>query len=118
MSSTAQLLVKLRRLNLIGLCVQGRGKSEGDLRLLVRERILAGDDNDEVVQYIVQRYGEFVLLQPTAGGWNWLLWATGPLGLLFALIVAALYLRGRSTAPAKEGLSEAEQSRLDEILKN
>lgn len=90
-----------------------------DLRLLVRERIMAGDDNDAVVDYVVARYGEFVLLQPTTGGWNWLLWATGPLGFLFALIVAALYLRGRSHAPAKAeaGLSDDEQARLDKILK-
>ncbi|WP_299933109.1 cytochrome c-type biogenesis protein [uncultured Pelagimonas sp.] len=90
-----------------------------DLRLLVRERIMAGDNNDEVVDYVVARYGEFVLLQPTTGGWNWLLWATGPLGLLFALVVAAFYLRGRAQAPAKasEGLSSEEQARLDEIMK-
>ncbi len=90
-----------------------------DLRLLVRERIMAGDNNDEVVDYVVARYGEFVLLQPTTGGWNWLLWATGPLGLLFALVVAAFYLRGRSQAPVKasEGLSAEEQARLDEIMK-
>ncbi|PYG34407.1 cytochrome c-type biogenesis protein [Pelagimonas varians] len=91
-----------------------------DLRLLVRERIMAGDDNDEVVEYVVARYGEFVLLQPSTGGWNWLLWATGPLGLLFALIIAARYLRGRSATPAKPdaGLSDDEQARLDEILKS
>ncbi|MGH1413125.1 MAG: cytochrome c-type biogenesis protein [Pelagimonas sp.] len=91
-----------------------------DLRLLVRERIMAGDDNDQVVDYVVARYGEFVLLQPTTGGWNWLLWATGPLGLIFALIVAAFYLRGRSraTAQADPGLSDDEQARLDEILKS
>lgn len=91
-----------------------------DLRLLVRERIMAGDDNEQVVDYVVARYGEFVLLQPNTGGWNWLLWATGPLGLLFALIVATFYLRGRSAAQtnAVSGLSDDEQARLDEILKN
>lgn len=91
-----------------------------DLRLLVRERIMAGDDNEEVVDYVVARYGEFVLLQPNTGGWNWLLWATGPLGLLFALIIAALYLRSRSAGSAKpdDGLSDDEQARLDEILKS
>jgi cytochrome c-type biogenesis protein CcmH len=91
-----------------------------DLRLLVRERIMAGDDNEEVVEYVVARYGEFVLLQPNTGGWNWLLWATGPLGLLFALIIAALYLRSRSAGSAKpdDSLSDDEQARLDEILKS
>ena len=89
-----------------------------DLRLLVRERILAGDSNDEVVDYIVDRYGEFVLLRPTTGGWNWLLWAAGPGMFLIAAVLAVAYLRRRSEAApvAEAGLSEAEQKRLDELL--
>ncbi|WGW03151.1 cytochrome c-type biogenesis protein [Tropicibacter oceani] len=91
-----------------------------DLRILVRERILAGDSNDEAVEYIVDRYGEFVLLKPTTGGWNWLLWASGPLLFIFALLTAALYIRGRAQAPAasEAGLSEEERKRLEEILRN
>ena len=45
-----------------------------DLRILVRERLVAGDSNDEALDFIVGRYGEFVLLRPQAGGSNWLLW--------------------------------------------
>jgi len=49
-----------------------------DMRLLVRERLLAGDSNEEVVQYIVDRYGEYVLLNPTTTGSNLVLWLAGP----------------------------------------
>ncbi|MFZ7089672.1 cytochrome c-type biogenesis protein [Primorskyibacter sp. 2E233] len=91
-----------------------------DLRLLVRERIVAGDSNEEVVAFIVDRYGEFVLLKPTSGGWNWLLWASGPILFVFALIMAAFYLRRRASAPAptEVGLSDDERKRLEEILKS
>ncbi len=90
-----------------------------DLRLLVRERILAGDSNEEVVEYIVARYGEFVLLKPTTGGWNSLLWAAGPLMFVIALGLGIAYVRRRSTAeaPTEAGLSDDERKRLDEILK-
>lgn len=89
-----------------------------DLRLLVRERLLEGDSNEEVVDFIVARYGEYVLLKPTMTGGNWLLWAAGPLMLLFALGAGAVYLRGRARAqePAQQDLSEGEQARLREIL--
>ena len=53
-----------------------------DLRVLVRERLVAGDTNAEVIDYLVARYGEFVLLKPRFS-WNTiLLWAVAPLGLL------------------------------------
>ncbi|MGR3378732.1 cytochrome c-type biogenesis protein [Salipiger abyssi] len=89
-----------------------------DLRLLVRERLVEGDSNAEVVEYLVDRYGEFVLLKPTSGGWNWLLWAAGPILFVLALITAGFYLRGRATAtPASEaGLSDEERARLRQIL--
>lgn len=48
-----------------------------DLRLLVRERLVAGDTNAETVDFIVARYGEYVLLRPQATGANWLLWGQG-----------------------------------------
>ena len=90
-----------------------------DLRLLVRERLVAGDSDEEAVDYIVERYGEFVLLRPTTGGWNWLLWASGPALFLVALLLATVYIRGRARAPAptEAGLSEEERKRLEEILK-
>ncbi|MDO6585479.1 cytochrome c-type biogenesis protein CcmH [Salipiger sp. 1_MG-2023] len=89
-----------------------------DLRLLVRERITAGDSDAEVIDYLVDRYGEFVLLRPTTGGWNWLLWAAGPLLFLFALGLGGLYIRARSKAEAlsEAQLSPEEQARLKQIL--
>lgn len=89
-----------------------------DLRLLVRERLVAGDSDDRVVEFIVERYGEYVLLQPRASGSTLLLWAAGPLMLLLAAGTGFIYLRGRSSAAelGNDALSDAEESRLREIL--
>ncbi|TNJ46781.1 cytochrome c-type biogenesis protein [Phaeobacter sp. B1627] len=92
-----------------------------DLRLLVRERLLAGDSDSEAIDFIVDRYGEFVLLKPTTRGANWLLWASGPLMLLVALLLAFVYLRKRSEPErggAGEALNATEAARLQEILKD
>ena len=91
-----------------------------DLRLLVRERLVAGDTDEEGIDFIVARYGEFVLLNPTTRGANWLLWAAGPAMLLLALGIGVFYVRARAKAPAETetGLSDAEQARLREILKD
>ena len=89
-----------------------------DLRLLVRERLVAGDSDTDVISYVVERYGEYVLLKPTTGGANWLLWAAGPLMLLMAATIGVVYLRRRSVASQGEtGLSDAEEARLREIMK-
>lgn len=89
-----------------------------DLRLLVRERLVAGDSDEEAIDFIVDRYGEYVLLKPTITGANWLLWAAGPIMLLIALGVGIVYLRGRAhaTTTHEDGLSTEEQKRLKEIL--
>jgi cytochrome c-type biogenesis protein CcmH len=89
-----------------------------DLRVLVRERLVAGDSDDEVIAYLVDRYGEYVLLQPTASGENLILWIAGPAMLIVALGSAVLYLRRRKSAPdtAPAPLSAEEQARLKEIL--
>ncbi|MCX7645103.1 MAG: cytochrome c-type biogenesis protein CcmH [Rhodobacteraceae bacterium] len=90
-----------------------------DLRLLVRERLLAGDSDAEVVAFVVERYGEYVLLKPSATGANLLLWIAGPAMLAAALLAAALYVRRRRAAPEPEAapLSEAEKARLEELLR-
>lgn len=90
-----------------------------DLRILLRERLVAGDSDQEAVDFIVDRYGEYVLLNPPASGSTWLLWGAGPLMLLLAAGLGYGYLRGRSRAPAPDQtpLSSEEQARLDEILK-
>jgi len=88
-----------------------------DLRLLVRERLLAGDSDTEVIDFVVERYGEYVLMKPTTQGANILLWWAGPMMLLMALIGGGVYLRRRSRSPDGDAeLSPEEQSRLDKIL--
>ncbi len=90
-----------------------------DLRLLVRERLVAGDSDAEVIAYLVDRYGEYVLLEPPATGSTLILWVAGPALLVAALGGAAVYLRrrraGADAAPAP--LSDDERARLAEILK-
>ncbi len=89
-----------------------------DLRLLLRERLVEGDSDVEAVAFIVERYGEYVLLNPTRGGANWILWGAGPLMLLLAGGVGMIYVRGRSRAkaPQDEGLSTDETQQLQDIL--
>lgn len=91
-----------------------------DLRLLVRDRLMQGDTDAEAVDFIVARYGEFVLLRPTIGGSNWLLWAAGPMMLLLAMFIGFYYVRGRgrASAPQEAALTVEEQARLTEILKD
>ncbi len=89
-----------------------------ELRMLVRERLVEGDSNEEAVSYIVDRYGEYVLLRPKTSGSNIVLWLAGPLMLLLSLVLALFYLRGRSLAPVvgDQGLSDEEKTRLGKIL--
>ncbi|PWE33075.1 cytochrome C biogenesis protein CcdA [Maritimibacter sp. 55A14] len=91
-----------------------------DLRLLVRERLVAGDSDAEVVDFIVARYGEYVLLQPRATGSSIVLWAAGPVMLLIGLGIGVAYLRRRRDAapPPAEALSPEEEARLKEIMKD
>ncbi len=89
-----------------------------DLRILVRERLVAGDSDDEVLDFVVERYGEFALLKPTFGGGNLILWIAGPLGLIFALFIGVnMVRRSNASSGAKDTLSGDEEARLNEILK-
>lgn len=87
-----------------------------DLRVLVRERLVAGDSDEEVIDFLVARYGEYVLLNPRATGSNLILYVAGPVMLLAALAIAAMYLRRRRDQPETAGLSEAERARLSQLL--
>lgn len=90
-----------------------------DLRLVLRERLVAGDSDDQVIDYLVQRYGEFILFRPRATGTNLILWLAGPAMALGGAGGVALYLRRRrlqASTPAP--LTETEQSRLDALLKD
>lgn len=86
-----------------------------DLRIIIRERLVAGDSNEEVIEFVVDRYGEFVLFNPRASGWNWVLWLAGPVMLLLGILLALPILR-RKAAPV-ETLSPEEEARLQELLK-
>ena len=88
------------------------------LRVLVRERIAAGDTPEEAEQYVVDRYGEYVLLQPRFTLANALIWLSGPLLFLGGGGLAWRYVRARQRAAAAGGgarpapLSEEERRRL------
>ncbi|MCB1368642.1 MAG: cytochrome c-type biogenesis protein CcmH [Rhodobacteraceae bacterium] len=85
-----------------------------DLRLLVRERLVAGDSDEQVTAFVVARYGEYVLLQPKASGSNLLLWAAGPVMLILAGWTAIAFLRRRR--PVEAALEPDEEKRLSELL--
>ena len=87
----------------------------GDLRLLVRERLVAGDTDEEVIDFVTDRYGEYVLLQPRTGGTNMILWLAGPAMLLLAFGIGFAYVRKRGQGQ-EEVLSTDEEARLKEIL--
>jgi cytochrome c-type biogenesis protein CcmH len=90
-----------------------------DLRVLVRQRIMAGDSDQQIINFLVSRYGEFVLLKPPLS-WNTLaLWGAPPALLLFgiAMIVAVERRRRAARALAETSkLSAAEEARLSQIL--
>jgi cytochrome c-type biogenesis protein CcmH len=89
-----------------------------DLRVLVRERLQAGDSDAQVLDFLVARYGEFVLLKPRLSWRTAMLWGLPP-GLLLIgitlLVVAAARRRGRAQEPPPN-LTAAEQARLKKIL--
>lgn len=86
-----------------------------DLRVLVRERLTAGESDEEVIAYVVSRYGEFVLLQPRFSARNALLWATPALLLAAGSFFLIFYAR-RRRRPVLQALTPEEESRLKDIL--
>ena len=86
-----------------------------DLRLAVRERLVAGDSDAQVVDYIVDRYGEFVLFKPRSNGSGLILWLAGPAMLLLGGAIAFTTLRRKTPEPATP-LSKADQARLAELI--
>ena len=86
-----------------------------DLRLIVRERLTAGDSDDQVRAYLVARYGDFVLLDPPFKAKTLLLWC-GPAVLLLLGAGGIYALLRRRPAGAAEPLSEVERSRLAELM--
>lgn len=90
-----------------------------DLRLAVRDRLVAGDSDAQVIDYIRARFGEYVLFEPERRGANLILYWIGPAVLVVALGGVLLWLRGRrreeDTPPV---LSAEEEARLKELLKD
>jgi len=88
-----------------------------DLRLLVRERLTSGDSDSQVIDFLVARYGEFVLLKPRFEWHNAVLWLT-PAAALIAGAVAMLVAirRRRAAAPAATPLTPDEERRLAEVI--
>jgi len=87
-----------------------------DLRVIVRERITAGDSNDQVLSYVRARYGDFVLLRPPFQGDTLLLWGGPLIVLLIGGFTCWRFCRGRAALPAPEPLSAEERRRLDAVL--
>jgi len=87
-----------------------------DLRILVRERIAAGDSDGKVVDFLVARYGEFILLKPRFSGQTALLWIAAPATLIVGGIVAVFLFRRRRPATDAKPLDEAEKRRLEAVL--
>jgi cytochrome c-type biogenesis protein CcmH len=88
-----------------------------DLRILVRDRLKAGDSDAAVKDFIVQRYGEFVLLRPVFAPHTLLLWLTPLLVLVLGGTGIYVALRRRRTG-ATPGLNAEEQEALDAVLRN
>ena len=86
-----------------------------DLRLLVRERLVAGDTDEQVIDYMVDRYGEFVLLKPRLSSQTLILWLAPPALFLIGGVVVFGVFRGRRRKKV-EGLSEQEEARLARVL--
>ncbi|MDF2781157.1 MAG: ccmH [Geminicoccaceae bacterium] len=87
-----------------------------DLRLILRERIAAGDSDAEVKDYLVARYGDFVLLDPPIKPTTWLLWFGPAAILLIALMGAWFYLRRRPALAEAAPLDPAERAELDRLM--
>jgi len=77
-----------------------------DLRILLRERLVAGDSDAQAVQFLVDRYGEYILLRPTTEGANLILWLAPALLLLVAGGVAVGTIRARAASRGPEALSD------------
>ena len=91
-----------------------------DLRLLVRERIASGDSDSQVIDFLVARYGEFVLLKPRFTPHTLLLWLLPPLALGGGGLALWLYSRRRSPSAASDPdllhLTEEEEARLERLI--
>ncbi|MBS0523485.1 MAG: cytochrome c-type biogenesis protein CcmH [Proteobacteria bacterium] len=87
-----------------------------DMRRAVRERLAAGDSDRQVMDFMVARYGDYVLLKPPFKSDTWLLWLGGPLVLLLAGSALLLAARKRKLEPPPAPLTDEERARLSALL--
>ena len=88
-----------------------------DMRRAVRERLAAGDSDDQAMAFMVARYGDYVLLKPPFKPGTWLLWLGGPLVLLAGAAALALAARRRRVVPtAPAPLTDEERARVESLL--
>ncbi|MEB2847154.1 cytochrome c-type biogenesis protein CcmH [Rhizobiales bacterium RZME27] len=88
-----------------------------DLRVLVRERLTDGDTDEQVLDYVVSRYGEFVLLKPRLSAKTVLLWVAPIALLLIGALTMILFVRSRPPLKTVTPLSDQERARIDELSK-
>lgn len=87
-----------------------------DLRVLVREQIKAGKSDEEILDYVVARYGEFVLLTPVLAPHTLLLWLATPILLVIGLIIVVMLFRRRTAVAEPKPLTAAEKRRLNKMM--
>lgn len=87
-----------------------------DLRLLVRARLLEGDSDTEVMDYVVARYGEYVLLRPNGLGINLVLWLAGPALFLVSLVGLIVVQRRSTRKESIDQLTEDEEKEIEKFL--
>lgn len=87
-----------------------------DLRVIVRERLTAGDSNDAVIEFVTSRYGDFVLLKPPFKSTTYLLWGGPAVILLIGLVAVVVTFRRRAAQPSDAAqLTEDEIQRLEKL---
>ena len=87
-----------------------------DLRIVVRERLVAGDSDEQVLDYVVARYGEFVLFRPRFEGRTIVLWLTPLLAVVLGGVLLFAFFRSSSASNKVEPLSEDEKAKLKAIM--
>jgi cytochrome c-type biogenesis protein CcmH len=104
-------------------CLQCRNESidesnsgiASDLRVLVRTRLADGDSDQEVVSFIVSRYGEYVLLRPSGKGINIVLWLSGPFLFLVGIFCLYLVRNKAKNTPVPSPLTDQEEEKIKKI---
>lgn len=87
-----------------------------DLRVLVRDHLKKGETDEQILAYLVSRYGEFVLLKPTFSERNLILWGSPVILIILGGLTMAIWARRRTGKTTGTELTEAEKAKLDQLL--